>query len=84
MNFKDWLALHGLSLNAFARLTGFSVGAIHNLTLGTPPLRKTVIKLARITKSFKPPITYDMFPQVYCRGSHTLISSEEAFEGKSP
>jgi transcriptional regulator with XRE-family HTH domain len=80
MTLKDWLSTHGLSMHAFAKLTGFSVVTIHNLCSGRPPVRKTVIRLVRITKGFKQPITYDMFPDVYCRASGNLLSSDEAFK----
>ena len=80
MTLKEWLSIHGLSMNAFAKLAGFSVPTIHNLCSGRPPLRKTVIRLVRITKCFKQPITYDMFPDIYCRGSGKMLTPDEAFK----
>jgi hypothetical protein len=82
MTLKEWLITHGLSMHAFAKLSGFTTATIRNLCMGRPPVKKTVIRLIRVTKNFQQPITPDMFPQIYCKGSGELISPDEAFKDK--
>lgn len=80
MTFKDWLQRRGISMHAFGKIVGLPTTTIRNIVMGKPLLIKTIMKLVKGTKRYPDPITYDMFPKVYLRGSYKIISGTEAFK----
>jgi transcriptional regulator with XRE-family HTH domain len=77
MLFKDWLEKTGFSMTSLAKLCRLSTSTILNLSNGKTPLFRTVKRLVRVTKNFKQPIEYGMFPVVFSRKSGSPISMEE-------
>lgn len=67
-------------MGSFAKLVGLPKSTICNLTKGRPALAQTVKKLVMATKKYPDPITYDMFPRVYFRGTYKTTTGTEAFK----
>ena len=80
LNFKDWLEASGMNGYAFSKIAGMSPSTIGCLVKGRPPTSVTVRKLFKVTANFPIPITFDMFPRVYIRGSYEFISGSELFK----
>lgn len=80
MNFKEWFTRRGMSMSSFGRLVGLPKSTICNLNKGKPALAQTVKKLVKATNKYPDPITYDMFPKVYFRGTYKTTTGTEAFK----
>jgi transcriptional regulator with XRE-family HTH domain len=78
--FKDWLAQSGMNMYAFSKFANMPPSTIGNLVNGKPVIALTVRKLIKLTKDFPIPLTFDMFPRVFMRGTYEIISGPELFK----
>ena len=72
--FKDWLAASGMNMFAFSKFADMSPSTIGNLVNGRPAIALTVRRLIKLTKHFPTPITFNMFPRVFMKGTYETIS----------
>ena len=79
-NFKDWLQASGMNKYAFSKFAKMSPTTIGNLVAGRSPTAQTVRRLVKVSAKLPIPITFDVFPRVYIRGSYETISGPELFK----
>lgn len=80
MTFKDWFERRGVSITTFGKVTGIPKSTISNIIRGKTPWITTVKRLVKLTKNYPDPISYDMFPRVFLRGTYKIITGVEAYK----